>query len=105
MDYIEGSDNVFKDIGSRNPEEKMAKSELVFIINQIIAGKGLTQKEAAKFLGVDQSAISALKNGRLTSFSIEQLFFFLGVLDQHVDIVVRRKSKDFNKKTINVAYA
>jgi len=106
MDYIEGSGNIFRDIGSKNPEEKMAKAELAFIINQIIAEKGLTQKEAARLLGIDQPEISALKDGKLTGFSIERLFFFLGALDQHVEIVVRRKSEDdLNERIIDVAYA
>ena len=100
-----GSGNIFKDIGSVNPEEKLAKTELIFIINKIISERNLTQKEAAMILSVDQPKISALKNGQLSGFSIERLFSFLRALDQHIDIVVQNKSKKSNISMIHVAYA
>ncbi len=99
-----GSGNVFQDIGCEEPEEKLAKAELAFIINRIIIEKKLTQKEAAQILGVDQPKISALKHGKLSGFSVERLFLFLGALDHHIDIVVRHKSENVKEQTISVAY-
>ena len=105
QEYTEGSDNVFKDLGCSNPDEKLAKAELAFIINKIIKEKKLTQKEAARILGVDQPKISALKNGKLSGFSIERLFSFLRALDQRIDIVVHSESQGSKDKMIHVAYA
>ncbi len=99
-----GSGNVFQDIGCEEPEEKLAKAELAFIINRIINEKKLTQKEAAQILGVDQPKISALKHGKLSGFSVERLFLFLGALDHHIDIVVRQKSENVEEQMISVAY-
>ena len=104
--YSEGSGNVFRDLNCKNPEEKLAKAKLAFIINQLIAEKGLTQKEAAQILGIDQPKVSALKNGKLSRFSLERLFSFLAALDQHIEIVVRhKKAKDVLEEMIEVAYA
>jgi len=103
-DYIVGSGNVFKDLGSEKPEEELTKARLASIINDIIEERGLTQDQAGKILGVNQPKISALKNGRLKGFSIERLFSFLEKLDQHIEITVTDRSKVKTKRSIEVAY-
>ena len=76
-DYIVSSGNIFEDMGFADAEERLAKAKLAAIINKVIDEKGLTQKETAKILGVNQPKISALKNGRLKGFSMERVFSFL----------------------------
>lgn len=93
----EGSTNVFADLEMLDADEKLAKAELALKINQIIKHKDLTQKEAAKLLGVDQSKVSLLNRGRLSDFSIERLVKYLTLLDQDVEIVVK-KTKNKNKR-------
>jgi predicted XRE-type DNA-binding protein len=63
-----GSTNVFADLDMRDAEEKLIKAELAFKINQILKRRGLKQAEAGKILGADQSKMSLLKCGRLSSF-------------------------------------
>jgi len=103
-DYTVSSGNVFEDMGLPNPEERLAKAKLAAIVNKIIEEKGLTQKEAAKILGINQPKISALKNGRLKGYSIERLFHFLELFDQHIEITITHKSKAKTSYGINVAY-
>ncbi len=86
--YEESSGNVFADLGVKNPEEALAKSELARQITKLIKKKKLTQKEAAEILGIDQPKISALIRGRLRSFSLERLIRFLNELGQDVSITV-----------------
>jgi predicted XRE-type DNA-binding protein len=85
--------NVFADLGFADPDEMLAKSELVRHINKIIEQRGLTQTEAAKVLGVSQPKVSALKRGRLTDFSIDRLIRFLVALGQEVGISIRPASR------------
>ena len=92
--YTVGSGNVFKDLGFDRPEEELAKSDLAIQISKIIQQKGWTQKKAAGVLGIDQPKVSALKNGRLSGFSIERLLSFLRALDRDIDIVIRPKIED-----------
>lgn len=106
--HVVSSGNVFEDMGLPNPEERLAKAKLAAIINRIIEEKGLTQKEAAKILGINQPKISTLRNGRLKGFSIERLFHFLELLDQKIEITITHKSKANVKakarQGINIAY-
>jgi predicted XRE-type DNA-binding protein len=84
------SGNVFADLGLKNPEELLAKAELVQRIADIIAERKLTQVRAAKLLGIDQPKVSALLRGKLDGFSTDRLFRFLNALGRDVDIVIRR---------------
>ncbi|KOR31808.1 hypothetical protein TI05_11270 [Achromatium sp. WMS3] len=104
-EYTEGLNNIFRDIGSMNPEEKLAKAKLIFIINNLIKDRQLNSKEAATILNIDQTKISALEDGKLSSFSIDRLFLFVKALDQHIDIVVHNKSQGSHDNKIHIAYA
>ena len=43
------SENVFKDLGLPSPDERLAKTELAYKINVLIADHGMIQKAAAHF--------------------------------------------------------
>jgi predicted XRE-type DNA-binding protein len=94
-----GSDNVFKDLGYPNPEERLAKSELTRKINNIIQERKLTQTQAAKILGIPQPKVSLLSKGIVSGFSLGKLVALLNKLDQDVDIVVHEKK--YNAKKTN----
>jgi predicted XRE-type DNA-binding protein len=95
----QSSGNVFADLALPNPEELLAKAQLVHRICDIIAERKLTQTEAASILGIDQPKVSALIRGKLDGFSLDRLFRFLNALGRDVDIVVRpaRQDSDANK--------
>ena len=102
-DYTHSSGNVFKDLGLPDPDERLAKAKLAYKINRLIADRGITQKEAADFLQLSRSKMTDLRNGRLNSFTIDNLFSLLGKLDHHIEIRVRPKSTQETQATINVA--
>ena len=87
------SGNVFADLGRPQPEEALAKARLAYEIEQSIRKRGLTQAEAAKILGIDQPKVSALRNGRLSGFSVERLIRFLNAMNRDVEIVVSAKPR------------
>ena len=87
------SGNVFADLGLPRPEERLAKAGLAFEIERAIRKRGLTQEETGNILGIDQPKVSALRNGRLSGFSVERLIRFLNALDRDVEIVVRAKPR------------
>ena len=92
--YTVGSGNVFADLGIDEPEEHLAKAQLVGRIADSIAAYGVTQGRAAEMLGVPQPKVSALLRGDFTGFSLERLFRLLIALDNDISIVVEPKSKD-----------
>jgi predicted XRE-type DNA-binding protein len=86
-----GSGNVFADLELPNPEERLAKSQLVLRITEIIKERKLTQVKAGMILGIDQAKVSKLFRGRPSEFSTSTLIEYLTRLDQDVEIVVRPK--------------
>jgi predicted XRE-type DNA-binding protein len=97
-----GSGNVFRDLGFAAPEEELAKAKLASRIRQIVAGRHLTQTEAAARMGIDQPKVSALLNGRLANFSSDRLMRLLTALGQDVDIVLRNKPRSRARGRIRV---
>ena len=83
------SGNVFADLALENPEELLAKAELVQRICDIITERKLTQTRAAAILGIDRPRVSALMRGHLDEFSIDRLFRFLNALGRDVEIIIR----------------
>jgi predicted XRE-type DNA-binding protein len=102
-DVIEGSGNVFADLQLPEPDELVAKAELVSKISSIIRGRHLTQAQAAEVLGTTQPIVSSLVRGRLDGFSLERLMRFLNALDRDVDIVVKRRSRGRRRARTRVA--
>ena len=72
-EYEMSSGNVFKDFGYKNSEEAQTKSDLAFLIRQIIKQKKWTQEEAANLIGIDQPTISKIMKGQLSGFAMERL--------------------------------
>jgi len=106
IEYLEGSGNVFQDLGFNNPEQELAKAKLASTIYDIIQDRKLTQKEAGVILGISQSKVSALRAGRLAGFSMERLLSFLRALDQDIDIVIHPKSENKSSEiNVTTAYA
>jgi predicted XRE-type DNA-binding protein len=75
------------------PEEELAKAQLASRIREIIRSSRFTQVAAAAMMGIDQPKVSALLNGRLSSFSSERLMRLLTRLGQDVEIVVKSKPR------------
>ena len=100
---IEGSGNVFADLGLPDAEELLAKAHLASAISDIIKGRHLTQKGAAEVLGTTQPKVSNLSNGKLEGFSLERLARFLNTLDRDVEIVVRRRPRSRKRSRIIVS--
>lgn len=92
LKYSKGSGNVFQDLKLKNPMERLFKAKIAIAIHEIIQSKGLTQKEAASLLGIDQPKISALSNGRLSGFTIDRLFRFLNALEQDIELTIRDRT-------------
>jgi predicted XRE-type DNA-binding protein len=97
-----GSGNVFADMGVREPEEELAKAQLASRIRDIVRQRRLTQVAAATMLRIDQPKVSALLNGRLTSFSSERLMRLLTRLGQDVEIVVKTTPRNRQHGRIRV---
>lgn len=88
--FIEGSDNVFRDLGFSEAEavNLLARSQLMTEIKEIIKKRKLTQENAAKMLGVGQPRISDLQRGRIDRFTVDMLMKWLAKLGKRVTIKI-----------------
>ena len=97
------SGNVFADLKLPHADDLLAKAELAAKIIAEIQRRRLTQSQAAAILGIDQPKVSALKQGRLSGFSIERLMRLLLRLGRDVEITVKRRSGSGSAARLRVA--
>jgi predicted XRE-type DNA-binding protein len=86
--FTESSGNVFADLGLPDAGTRLAKAELARSVATIIQKRGLTQREAARILEIDQPKVSAITRGRLGDFSLERLLMLVNRLGMDIDIAV-----------------
>ncbi|MEI8365267.1 MAG: helix-turn-helix transcriptional regulator [Parachlamydiaceae bacterium] len=89
-----GSGNVYADLGFANPEEMLAKAQLVSEMQKAINKKKMTQTEAAEMLGLTQPKLSILLQGRFRGYSTDRLIRYLRILGQDVDIFITPKLRN-----------
>ena len=89
-----GCGNVFADLGLPDAEVLLAKSNMAIHIWSVISARGLTQKQAAEILGIDQPGVSDIIRGRLTRYSTDRLIRFLGALGQDVELVITDRARN-----------
>lgn len=94
LDYEVGSDNIFADLGLDNAEELKTKTLLLIEIRRLFKKKRLKQIEIADLLGIPQSKVSKLLNGKSAGFSTDRLMHFLTALDQDINITIKPKPKN-----------
>ena len=92
-EFTPSSGNVFADLNLPQADDLLAKAELAAKIVAEIQRRRLTQSQAAGVLGIDQPKVSALKQGKLSGFSIERLLRFLLLLGRDIEITVKGKSR------------
>ena len=100
--FERSSGNIYADLGFSNSNEMLRKAKVAMTINKIIETRGLRQREAARILNIDQPKISALKNGRLSGFSLDRLFSFLDALNYNIEI---RLTDKYHKQEDFVIYS
>jgi len=102
-DHVASSGNVFADLKLPRAGDLLAKAELAAKVIGEIERRRLTQSQAAAILGVDQPKISALKQGKLSGFSIERLMRLLLRLDRDIEISVKPRPRSRSAARLRVA--
>jgi predicted XRE-type DNA-binding protein len=102
-DHVPSSGNVFADLNLPHADDLLAKAELAAKIVAEIQRRRITQAQAAAVLGIDQPKISALKQGKLSGFSIERLMRLLLLLGRDVEIAVKEKPRSRPTARLRVA--
>ena len=78
--------NVFEALGLSEPDVRQAKNLARLALEDLLAARGLSQREAAKLIGVPQPNLARALKGRSGDVSFDQLFRFWTTLGGHVQI-------------------
>ena len=87
-----GSGNVFQDIGfpPHEAQNLLMRAELMVKVETFVDKSGLTQKEAAKLLGLTQPRLNDLLKGKIDKFSLDALVNMLARAGMKVKLTVRK---------------
>ena len=102
-EFTLSSGNVFADLNLPRADDLLVKAELAAKIIEEIQLRRLTQSQAAAVLGIDQPKVSALKQGKLSGFSVERLMRFLLLLGRDIEIAVKGRAKSRSIARLRVA--
>jgi predicted XRE-type DNA-binding protein len=94
FDVEHSSGNVFKDVGFDDDEAAslLARAELMSKLRHLIEASGLSQREAAKMLGVKQPRIAEIMGMKTQCFSADLLLRYLARLGTKVSFRFERQS-------------
>jgi predicted XRE-type DNA-binding protein len=93
IEFEEGSGNVFADLGLKEADQLLARSQIGFHVFKILKDKKLKQREISAILGIAQPDVSHLMNGHFSRFTTDKLLDFLRRLDRKVTIEVSPHQK------------
>ena len=101
----EGSGNVFADLGVKDAEQLLVRSQIGFHVFKILEDKKLKQREISGTLGIAQPDVSHLMNGHFSRFTTDKLLDFLKRLDRKVTIEVSRYHKGEPYQQVTFAHS
>ena len=90
LKIIEGSDNIFRDLGFPEDEAENLKLRAALMSEVRELATGYTLQEAAKLFGITQPRLNDLLRGKIGKFSIDALVNMLGKAGMRVKLTVRK---------------
>jgi len=86
----QSSGNVFRDLGFGRDEADslLLRGKLMIELERIVRSKRLTQRAAAKVMGVSQPRVNDLLRGRIERFSLDALVDLLSRMGREVRLTV-----------------
>lgn len=87
-----GSGNIFRDLGFPPGEAQnlIMRAELMIKIEQFVRKSGMTQKEAARLLGITQPRLNLLLKRKIELFSLDALVNMVARVGMQVKLTVRK---------------
>jgi predicted XRE-type DNA-binding protein len=90
IELVEGSNNIFEDLGFADTEVMKLKAKLAAELLRIMRKRELTVRAAAKLAGVDHSDIVKIRNVDLDRFKLDRLLKIVTRLDKNVRVEITR---------------
>ncbi len=102
-DITESSGNIFADLGLADAEELSLKAALAIQVASIITHRHLTQHDAGEILGIPQSHVSKIMNGKLEGVTSDRILRMLLKLGHDIDIVIKKKNPKVDQGRLSIA--
>ena len=93
FELIEGSGNIFRDLGDPEADLKHAKAVLAARIIATLDEHGLSVRKAGAVTGFAAADFSRIRNADLGRFTLDRLMKMLGALDRDLHITVHVDSR------------
>lgn len=89
IDVGRGSGNVFRDIGSKNPDAEQFKAILATEIIKVLDRERLTVRQANARTRIAAADFSRIRNADLDRFTVDRLMAILNRLGSRIEVKVR----------------
>ena len=89
FELIEGSGNVFRDLGDPDADLKQAKAVLAARIVAALDDRGLSVRKAGALTGFAAADFSRIRNADLGRFTLDRLMKMLAALDGDLRVTLR----------------
>jgi predicted XRE-type DNA-binding protein len=87
-----GSGNIFRDLGfpPGKAQNLIMRAELMIKIEQFVRKSGMTQKEAARLIGITQPRLNLLLKRKIDLFSLDALVNMVARAGMQVKLTVKK---------------
>ena len=89
FELVEGSGNVFRDLGDPDADLKQAKAILAARIVAALEDRGLSVRKAGALTGFAAADFSRVRNADLGRFTLDRLMKMLAALDGDLRVTLR----------------
>jgi predicted XRE-type DNA-binding protein len=89
MEVLRGTGNVFRDLGSKNPDADQFKAILATEIIKALDRERLTVRAANARTGIAAADFSRIRNADLGRFTVDRLMATLNRLGSRIEVKVR----------------
>ena len=89
MDVVRGAGNVFRDLGSKNPDADQFKAILATEIIKALDRERMTVRQAHARTRIAAADFSRIRNADLDRFTVDRLMAILNRLGSRIEVKVR----------------
>ena len=89
FELVEGSGNVFRDLGDPDADLKQAKAILAARIIAVLDERGLSVRKASALTGFAAADFSRMRNADLGRFTLDRLMKIVAALDDSLRVTLQ----------------
>ena len=97
IELVEGSGNVFRDLGDPEADLKQAKAVLAARVIAVLDERGLGVREAARVTGFAAADFSRVRNADLGRFTLDRLMKMIAALDERMRVTVHVSPREASR--------